>query len=66
VSPLRAAAVLPAAVVLAACLVGCRPKDDAAPPVDPSVAAAVAKTRAAHPDLFQRKVVLLGFDSCDP
>lgn len=34
--------------------------------VDPSVAAAVAKTRAAHPELLRRKVILLGFDSCDP
>ncbi len=34
--------------------------------VDPAVPAAVAKARAAHPDLFRRKVVVLGFDSCDP
>jgi tetratricopeptide (TPR) repeat protein len=50
-----------AAVValLAACDV---PKSD----VDPAVAAAAAKTRAKHPELFRRKIVLLGFDSCDP
>jgi predicted AlkP superfamily phosphohydrolase/phosphomutase/tetratricopeptide (TPR) repeat protein len=34
--------------------------------VDPAVPVAVAKTRKAHPELFRRKVVLLGFDSCDP
>lgn len=32
----------------------------------PEVSAAVAKTRAAHPELFKRRVILLGFDSCDP
>ncbi len=34
--------------------------------VHADVAVAVAKTRAAHPELFRRKIVLLGFDSCDP
>jgi predicted AlkP superfamily phosphohydrolase/phosphomutase/Tfp pilus assembly protein PilF len=38
----------------------------AADGVDPAVPVAVAKTRAAHPELFRRKIVLLGFDSCDP
>jgi predicted AlkP superfamily phosphohydrolase/phosphomutase/tetratricopeptide (TPR) repeat protein len=39
---------------------------DAADGVSPEVAAAVERTRAAHPELFQRRVILLGFDSCDP
>ena len=34
--------------------------------VSPEVAVAVEKTRAAHPELFRRRVILLGFDSCDP
>lgn len=55
----RTSAFAVAFVLLAACA---GEKSD----VDPSVATAVAKTRAAHPDLFRRKVVLLGFDSCDP
>lgn len=58
---MRPSAVVAAAVLVS--LVACSPeKSD----VDPAVAAAVAKTRAAHPDLFRRRVVLLGFDSCDP
>jgi predicted AlkP superfamily phosphohydrolase/phosphomutase len=34
--------------------------------VSKEVDAAVAKMRAEHPELFRRKVILLGFDSCDP
>ena len=44
---------------------GCR--DGVAPgAADPSVAIAVAKSRGARPEFFRRKVMLLGFDGCDP
>lgn len=61
---MRRPALLPllAGLVFAAGCGGAAAKDD----IHPSVAVAVAKTRAAHPELFRRKVVLLGFDSCDP
>jgi predicted AlkP superfamily phosphohydrolase/phosphomutase/tetratricopeptide (TPR) repeat protein len=53
------------AAVLAFAASGCR--DSAADEsVSPEVAAAVEKMRAAHPELFRRRVILLGFDSCDP
>ena len=44
---------------------GCNETDTRAG-TDPAVGAAVARTRAAHPELFRRKIALLGFDSCDP
>ena len=37
-----------------------------APPVDPAVAPAISRSRDEHPEAWKRKVVLLGFDSCDP
>ena len=43
---------------------GCSPDDTGEAP--PAVAAAIRKSRAEHPERWRRKVVLLGFDSCDP
>ena len=54
-----------AAVAAGVWAVGFR-KSAADESVDPAVQAAVEKMRAAHPELFKRKVLLLGFDSCDP
>jgi len=48
-----------------AALVACRGASGA-DAVNPAVPVAVAKTKKAHPELFRRKIVLLGFDSCDP
>jgi hypothetical protein len=60
---MRRALLLAAAVALLT--PSCR-RSEAGDDVSPEVAAAVKKTRAAHPELFQRRVILLGFDSCDP
>jgi predicted AlkP superfamily phosphohydrolase/phosphomutase/tetratricopeptide (TPR) repeat protein len=61
-TPPAAAALLAFAV---AALVACRRGPDETA-VDPAVPVAVAKTRAEHPERFRRKILVLGFDSCDP
>ena len=61
---LAAALTVPAAAVLV-WAVGCG-GTRADESVSPEVAAAVERTRAAHPELFRRRVIVLGFDSCDP
>mgnify|MGYP002622685630 CR=1 FL=1 len=55
--------VLLAALAAALVLTGCsaEPLADA-----PEVAAAIRASRTDHPEAWRRKVILLGFDSCDP
>lgn len=49
-------------------LVSCGGCGDGAsvPGEGPGVAEAIGRMRAAHPERFRRRVVVLGFDSCDP
>jgi predicted AlkP superfamily phosphohydrolase/phosphomutase/tetratricopeptide (TPR) repeat protein len=53
------------ACVLAAVTAACRPHT-AAEGAHPEVAAAISRSRAARPAEWKRKIVLLGFDGCDP
>ena len=56
------AAVVTVAIVGVAALGAC---DDESAGADPAVAEAIAKSRKEHPELWKRKLVVLGFDSCD-
>lgn len=64
--PLRVFVAAAAAALVAAAAAHCGRGNAAGPSANPEVAKAIERSRAANPGAWRRKVILLGFDGCDP